>query len=182
MRLWTMQTPDIDLRDIHYKIDHRKSPFVDHFPKYHQLCKILSEQLKLGTDQYIWCLTEDEKTWDGREKWELDVPQEFVRLICSITWHWILTRSNEDCSECTPPERIFHLCWQLNINLRRKPNPGFNRDSFRRQFHSGWRDKNVEELWDMLSVTEIGPKCAQALVLLPVAKDWITAYKGVRAN
>jgi len=173
MRLWTMQTPDVDLGDIHYTVDHSKSQYAATFPKYPALCKRLSEQLQLGTDQYVWCLLQDENTWDGCGKWEFNVPDEYVRLICSITWHWILTRSNEDDIKCTPPEEIYDICWTLNINMSRK-SVGFTRDTFSEQFHSVWREKNPDELWDMLEVHEVGNTCTTALVLLPVA-DWITS-------
>ena len=162
MRVWTMQTRDIELTDC--TIDHSKSPYARDFPKYSELCNVLSE--RLGTDQFIWCLTEDEETWNGREKWALIVPEDHVCLICSITWHWLLTRSHGGSRGCTIPDRFFNLSRRLNVC--------FSRDEFHDQFHRDWRNKTIEELWDMLFVDDIGGACTDALVLCPIEKGWIT--------
>ena len=159
--LWSWQTVGINLTEL--TVDHGKSQWVDNFPKYPELCEILSKLI--GTNQFIWCMTQEEKTWKGREKWVLSVPKNSVRLICSITWNWILSRSNGETSRCQIPNRLFNLSRPRGVNI--------SRDDFQSQFHRGWRDKTTEQLWDMLFVNEIGDACTNALVLCPIEKEWI---------
>jgi len=154
-QLWSWQTANIELTE--YAVDHRKSPWVDCYSQYPELCEMLSKLI--GTNQFIWCDTQDGEAWKDREKWELSVPKDRVRLICSITWNWILSRSNGKTSRCRIPDRLWYLS-QLEYN------------EFQNRFHDAWKDKKPEELWDMLSVNEIG-ECTHALVLCPIEEDWI---------
>ena len=153
--LWSWQTEDIDLTK--GKIFNGKYPWTDNYPKYPELRKKLS--IKLGTDQFIWCYTKDGEAMPRRKKWELSVPKDRVRLICSITWDWILKRNHGENIRCVIPNRLWYLS-QLEYK------------EFQNKFHDAWKDKTPEELWDMLFVNEIG-ECTHALLLCPIKEDWI---------
>ena len=155
--LWSWQTVGIEITEL--TVDHEKSPWVDNFPKYPELCEMLSELIE--TNQFIWCFTQKVKRFEDREKWELSVPKNRVRLFCSITWNWILSRSNGKTCNCQIPDRL----WDLS--------PQLGHAEFQKGFHDAWKNKTNEELWDMLLVDEIGDACTEALVLCPIEKEWI---------
>ena len=162
INLWTWQKKGFDI--IKSEIDHNKSSWINDFPKYSELCKELSE--RLAYKQFIWSFTDD-KIWTGneREEWILNVPSEYVRLICSITWDWILERSNNDKCNCVVPDRLCYLSRLRGISL--------SRTDFQNQFHRGWQDKTNEGLWDMLFVDKIADVCTHALILCPLKEGWI---------
>jgi hypothetical protein len=168
IRLWTWQAQDIELTD--YTVDHTRSEFVSEYPKYPDLCKRLAETLGIN-NQFIWCFTQDEKRWDGRKKWQITVPKECARLICSITWDSILKRSKRETERPEPPDNLYY-------NTKRFYE-GFdilapNRTKFNKTFIDAWKNKTTEELWGMIAVNEVGEACTHALVLLPIEEGWIT--------
>jgi len=164
MRLYTWQTPDIELTE--YTVDHGMSPWNDNFPKYPELCNTLSKQVGLESDRFIWCTTQRAKSWKGREEWELNVPANRVCLICSVTWNWILYRSNGETCNCCIPEKLFNLARPRGVSLLR--------DDFQTEFHAGWRVKTSWELWGMVRVNEIQEvACIDAVVSCPIEEDWI---------
>jgi hypothetical protein len=161
MILWTWQTKGFDI--IKSTIEHRKSSWINNFPKYPELCKILSKRLK--KDSFIWCFTQEEP-WkkEKREKWELCIPQNHVRFICSITWNWILARSNNTKSNC-----------DINtlFNIIKCHKPTLNRPEFQKQFHHGWKDKSDDELWQILILEKyVGAPCTHAIVSCPIERKW----------
>jgi hypothetical protein len=162
--LWTWQIRGFPLTE--GKVDHRLSEFDKTHNGYKKSCEQLAE--RLGTDQFIWCFTHDEDIWKDRVKWELKVPKKYVLLFCSITWHWILNRNAGSSIECVPPEKIFDLCYQIDNHL--------TRDEFVNKFHDGWRNKTIEELWDVLFVDKVQDACTHALLPYPIQEDWISKY------
>lgn len=162
--LWSWQTEGFSL--IEGTVDHRLSEFDQTHNGYRNSCKEFFELL--GTDQFIWCDTEDAGTWSHRVKWGLEVPKDHVLLICSITWHWIMARNAGDSLGCVPPEKF--------LNLAQKLNPCLSRDEFQNRFHDGWRSKTTEELWDALFVDKVQGACTHALVRYPVKAEWVHRY------
>jgi len=90
MRLWTWQTKDILLTE--GKLDYRRSPFYrgKAGPDIQKAYKRLFETL--GTDQIHWCYTDAEEAEEAarrgknRKKWEIEVPESDVRLVCASVW------------------------------------------------------------------------------------------------
>lgn len=162
--LWSWQTRGFSLTE--GSVDHRLSEFDKTHDGYRNSCKQLLELL--GTDQFIWCDTEDARTWNHRVKWELEVPKGHVVLICSIAWHWIMARNAEDSVGCVPPEKFF--------NLARKLDPCLSRDEFQQRFHDGWKSKTTEELWAALFVNTVQSACTHALVPYTVKAEWVNKY------
>jgi hypothetical protein len=169
--LWSWQTKNIELTE--YTVDHGKSPWFSEFPKYPELCKMLAE--RVGTSQFIWCYTEDGKPLADREEWELRVPEGRVRLICSITWNWILSRSREETCRCEIPIGLFYRVRKLFREFGKQVGVrlDLSRTDFQNMFHDAWKSTTTEELWDMLFVDETKGACTHALVLCPIEEDWI---------
>jgi hypothetical protein len=163
--LWSWQTRGFSLTE--GKVDHSLSKFNRTHNGYRKSCKELVE--RLGTDQFIWCYTQEEKPWDNRVKWELEVPKNRVRLICSITWHWILNRNADESRGCVIPEKFFNLSHQVN--------PCFSRAEFQNRFHDGWRNKTTEELWDSLFVDKVQGSCTHALLRYPVKEECVKIWQ-----
>ena len=159
--LWSWQTRGFSITE--GIVDHSLSEFNQTHYGYRKSCKELVE--RLGTNQFIWCYTQDEETWKNRVKWELEVPKNRVLFICSITWHWILNRNAEQSIGCIPPEKLFNLALQFN--------PGLSRNEFQNRFHDAWRNKTTEELWDALFVDKVYGTCTHALLRYPVQERWV---------
>ena len=156
--LWSWQTRDFSLEE--GIVNHTLSEFDKTHRGYRKSCKELSK--RIGTDQFIWCDTHDGTTWQNRVKWGLKVPEHRVRLYCSITWHWILSRNGGENVQCVPPEKLFDLSRKF-----------FYRDEFCNTFHDGWRNKTTEELWDILFVDKVQGTCTHALLQFPVVSEWV---------
>jgi hypothetical protein len=91
MRLWTWQGKDILLTE--GRLDYKQSEWYQNdvdFPNiksaYKRLFKILD------TDQIHWCYADAEeageaaKLWKNRKKWEIEVPESDVRVVCASVW------------------------------------------------------------------------------------------------
>jgi hypothetical protein len=163
LSLWTWQTPGFSI--IEDKVDHNLSEFNKIYSGYLKSCEELSGQI--DTDQFIFCNTQDKPWGENRMKWELEVPKHRVRLICSITWNWILAKNSGNSNVCEPPEKFF------NLSMNTKSHCFNSREEFESKFHSGWKDKTTKELWDALFVEAVQGTCTHALLLLPVDSEWV---------
>jgi hypothetical protein len=169
MRLWTWQNPKLDITDPNMHVDSKKySDFLcpqlnsganQHLQKYEELWAILK------TDQFHWYYTDieqakgNEEHCKGKVLWELDVPGNKAKKICSMAWHWILNSTNTN-----PPKIIgqllFTFLWPDRATLLEDSN----------QY---WRSMSAKELWDSLLCKCQAKGCCDALVRHPVAVSWV---------
>ena len=161
--LWSWQGWNFSLTE--GTVDHRlseKEKTVSGLPKSR---KELSE--RLGTDQFIWCYTYPKKQWQGRKRWELEVPKHSVlAYTCNVAWHWILAHNGNDYTKCIPPENLWHLA-------RSFASPPLEWVDFYKKFNDDWRKKTTEQLWDMLFLNKVYGDCTDVLLRHPVEKAWV---------
>jgi len=167
MKLWTWQGKGFSLtKGI---LDSRKYSafYKDNSEAFEKLWR------KLGTCQIVWCYhTKEEATfknlkndYKGKVLWELDVPEKHILKrgnICSVAWHWILTRNKGADNICDIPQ-MFKKWFRIAKTKRRECEKGF---------HDGWKNKTTEELWDALFLDDIVRDCSQLLVPYPVEDTW----------
>jgi len=169
MRLWTWQNPKLDITDPNMRVESKtystylcsrlNSAANQHLKKYEKLWTILE------TDQFHWCYTDmkeakgNEKHYEGKMLWELDVPEDKVIRICGMAWHWILNSRNT-----IPPKMIE----QFLDTFFWPDRPSFVEDS-----NQYWRNMNSRQLWNSLFHKCEAKGCYDVLVRHPVAVSWV---------
>lgn len=163
--LWSWQTPNFSLTG--GTVDHRLSIFKKEHSGFEKSCKELCERLEIDDDQFIWCYTYPKEQWQGRERWELEVPKHRVlAYTCNVAWHWILAHNGNDYTKCPPPKRLWHLA-------RSHASPSLKWLEFCKRFNDGWRKKTTEQLWDALFLDKVYGDCTDVLLRHPVEKGWV---------
>ncbi len=168
--LWSWQTPDFSL--IRGTVDHGRSIFKKEHSGFEKSCKELSERLEIDDDQFIWCFTYPKEQWQGRERWELEVPKHRVlAYTCNVAWHWILAHNGNDDVPCNIPLK-FERIWFKIANTKR--------NECKKKFTDDWRKKTTEQLWnvlflddDALFLDKVYGDCTDVLLRHPVEDKWV---------
>jgi len=176
MRLWTWQKKGF-LLDSDRVESLRNSAYLNDFSRaFADRLMMLKAYVKfwelLDTDQILWCFTDKKEavnangdSWCAESQlWEIEVPDDKVKLICGVGWHWMLAKR-----ECAAPSRFEDLFVQMMSLLLTR----YNRDVFFSDFNAYWANKTDDELARDLLVQSTCYGCAQAVVFHPIDRDWI---------
>lgn len=172
MQLWTWQNKAFNLSDPTQRVRpldcsvYITHPDLDSDGK--DKHKKASEKVfaRVGTDQLIWCFHRYEDAVSnasivefetlGRVLWEIDVPCEKIRWHCHAAWTCLRTGKPD------LPDRIRQIYKELKY---------FRADCAKRfedDFTAHWRDKNDDELLDLLFLNRLVTGCSGAIVFHPV--------------
>jgi len=175
MLLWTWQNPKIspikgEYDSLKYSDYIKDSTNISEEQRFINAYKKIWEYLshsKNSKIKILWCYTVENEAKEVKSSnqnkilWNIDVPEDHIRFICDIAWHWILY--GKDGNSCTPPERLFQLYHALTKN---------HRDQFYKDFNTKWRTTPENVLWDILFLDDLIEDCTTAIVIHPIEKTW----------
>ena len=176
MLLWTWQNPNASPTKGEYDSlkysDYVKNSciaksererFADAYREiWRRLGKEETEKIKI-----LWCYTDEGEAKKARASnqnkvlWKIDVPEENIRYICSVAWHWILYGNG-----CVPPTKFEHFYRVLT-------NGPFHRNQFNKDFNAEWRMMPEDALWDILFLDNLVEACSDAIVEHPIEENWL---------
>jgi len=173
MQLWTWQSKGFDLADQAQKVRSLGSSVYTMHPQLNPGMKDKHrgayEKLfqRLGTDQLIWCFHRYEDATNhrsidefeillGHVLWEIDVPCEKITWYCDAAWACLRTGQP---GLPRAMNQIYEELKYLRPDLAKR---------LEADFMAYWRDKNDEEVLDLLFVNRLGDGCPEAMVFHPL--------------
>jgi hypothetical protein len=169
MRVWTLQKFDIFSepfrRECAYSYNDENSP-----PKLRHAYEQLWDRVG---DQFIWCTLKEFKpkspSWNDRQSWVIDVPENvlgkvLIRIVNANWWHTII-------GGCGAPGQLWEH-WKCVAKERFKTKQEQD-DWIEEEKRKYLATRKDSDLWEMFWNCHPSEEGAEALVRLPVCRDWV---------